>query len=97
NARKVGPIGMSEEKDVSELEAEAKMGHDPGKLPPIPPQLMPTDGRVRPTQHAPGAWCAAHGVVPPPGSFIDDLGRNWVEEWPRYVSAMLSGSGRPLA
>src|ERR671927_410174 len=29
NARRHGPIGMSEEKDVSELEAEAKMGHDP--------------------------------------------------------------------
>ena len=26
NARKIGPIGMSEEKDVSELEAEAKQG-----------------------------------------------------------------------
>ncbi|GAA3964897.1 hypothetical protein GCM10023085_54270 [Actinomadura viridis] len=95
NARRVGPIGMSEEKDVSELEAEAKMGHDPGKLPPIPPQLMPSDGRVRPAQHAPGSWCAAHGVVPPAGSFIDDLGRNWVEEWPRYVAAMgpVAGAG----
>ena len=49
---------------------------------------MPSDGRVRPTQHAPGGWCAAHGVTPPPGSFIDDLGRNWVEEWPRYVASM---------
>ncbi|WP_344948874.1 ABC transporter ATP-binding protein, partial [Actinomadura miaoliensis] len=99
NARRVGPIGMSEEKDVSELEAEAKMGHDPGKLPPIPPQLMPSDGRVRTGQHAPGAWCAAHGVTPPPGSFIDDLGRNWVEEWPRYVASMAAvpaGQGAPL-
>ncbi|WP_131735757.1 ABC transporter ATP-binding protein [Actinomadura roseirufa] len=88
NARRVGPIGMSEEKDVSELEAEAKMGHDPGKLPPIPPQLMASDGRIRPAQHVPGAWCAAHGVTPPPGSFIDDMGRDWVEEWPRYVASM---------
>jgi len=99
NARKVGPIGMSEEKDVSELEAEAKMGHDPGKLPPIPPQQMPSDGRLRPTQHAPGAWCAAHGVVPPPGSFIDDQGRDWVKEWPRYVAAMgqTAGATAPAA
>ncbi|MDL4776319.1 MULTISPECIES: ABC transporter ATP-binding protein [Thermomonosporaceae] len=88
NASKIGPIAMSEEKDVSELEAEARMGLEAGKLPPIPPQLMPSDGRVRPTQQAPGGWCAAHGVVPPPGSFIDDLGRNWVEEWPRYVASM---------
>ncbi|GAA3128077.1 hypothetical protein [Nonomuraea salmonea] len=44
NARRHGPIGMSEEKDVSELEAEARMGHDPGVLPPIPPQLMPSGG-----------------------------------------------------
>jgi phospholipid/cholesterol/gamma-HCH transport system ATP-binding protein len=88
NARRVGPIGMSEEKDVSELEAEAAAGNDPGKLPPIPPQLMPSDGRIRPTQHAPGAWLRANGVTPPPGSFIDDLGRNWIDEWPRYVASM---------
>ncbi|MEO3785845.1 ABC transporter ATP-binding protein [Actinocorallia sp. B10E7] len=88
NARRVGPIGMSEEKDVSELEAEAAAGNDPGKLPPIPPQLMPSDGRIRPTQHAPGSWLRANGVTPPPGSFIDDLGRNWIDEWPRYVASM---------
>src|SRR5690606_26894670 len=88
NASKVGPIGMSEEKDASELEAEAKMGLDSGKLPPIPPQQMPSNGMLRAGMHAPGAWCAAHGVTPPPGSFIDDLGRNWVEEWPRYVASM---------
>src|SRR5436189_947904 len=46
NARRVGPIGMSEEKDVSELEAEAAAGNDPGKLPPIPPQLMPSSGLI---------------------------------------------------
>jgi phospholipid/cholesterol/gamma-HCH transport system ATP-binding protein len=88
NARRVGPIGMSEEKDVSELEAEAAAGTDPGKLPPIPPQLMPSSGLIRPTQHAPGSWLRAHGVTPPPGSFIDDLGRNWVDEWPRYVASV---------
>jgi phospholipid/cholesterol/gamma-HCH transport system ATP-binding protein len=86
NARKVGPIGMSEEKDVSELEAEARMGHDPGGLPPIPPQLMTADGRLRPAQRAPGEWLRANGITPPPGSFIDEQGRNWLEEWPRYVA-----------
>jgi phospholipid/cholesterol/gamma-HCH transport system ATP-binding protein len=86
NARKVGPIGMSEEKDVSELEAEARMGHDPGVLPPIPPQLMTGDGRLRTTQRAPGEWLRANGIVPPPGSFVDEAGRNWLEEWPRYVA-----------
>ena len=88
NARKHGPIGMSEEKDVSEVEAEAAMGHDPGALPPIPPQLMPSDGRIRYSQHAPGAWLSQHGVVPPEGSFVDDQGRDWVREWPSYVAAM---------
>ncbi|HEX6472501.1 MAG TPA: ABC transporter ATP-binding protein [Streptosporangiaceae bacterium] len=92
NARKHGPIGMSEEKDISELEAEAEMGHDPGRLPPIPPQLMPSDGRVRRTQQPPGAWLREHGITPPPGSFVDDTGRNWVEEWPRYVAAMSAPS-----
>ena len=86
NARKVGPIGMSEEKDVSELEAEARMGHDPGVLPPIPPQLMTADGRLRAAQRAPGEWLREHGVTPPPGSFIDESGRDWLEEWPRYVA-----------
>jgi phospholipid/cholesterol/gamma-HCH transport system ATP-binding protein len=88
NARTAGPIGMSEEKDLSELEAEAKMGRDPGKLPPIPPQLMPSDGRIRPGQRPPGEWLRANGIQPPPGSFIDDLGRNWIDEWPRYVATM---------
>ncbi len=95
NARTAGPIGMSEEKDLSELEAEARMGHDPGKLPPIPPQLMPSDGRIRRAQRAPGEWCHTHGVTPPPGSFIDDLGRNWVDEWPRYVASMGASAGEP--
>jgi phospholipid/cholesterol/gamma-HCH transport system ATP-binding protein len=95
NARKIGPIGMSEEKDVSELEAEAKLGHDPGGLPPIPPQLMPSDGRVRPAQHPPGAWLHRQGVQAPPGSFIDDVGRNWVEEWPRYVASTAPAAEGP--
>jgi ABC-type transporter Mla maintaining outer membrane lipid asymmetry ATPase subunit MlaF len=93
NARRVGPIGMSEEKDVSELEAEARQGQDPGRLPPIPPQLMPSDGRVRRAQAPPGSWLRAHGVRPPPGSFIDETGRNWLEEWPRYVSSMTPAAG----
>ena len=93
NARKVGPIGMSEEKDISELEAEARLGHDPGMLPPIPPQLMTSDGRIRRTQRAPGEWLRAHGVTPPPGSFVDEMGRNWIEEWPRYIAAMSAGVG----
>ncbi len=93
NARKVGPIGMSEEKDISELEAEARLGHDPGMLPPIPPQLMTSDGRLRRTQRAPGEWLRAHGITPPPGSFVDEMGRNWIEEWPRYVAAMSAGVG----
>jgi phospholipid/cholesterol/gamma-HCH transport system ATP-binding protein len=95
NARKVGPIGMSEEKDISELEAEAKLGHDPGGLPPIPPQLMPSDGRVRPAQRPPGAWLRQQGVQAPPGSFIDDVGRNWVDEWPRYVASAAPVAGGP--
>ncbi|TDD94462.1 hypothetical protein E1298_06680, partial [Actinomadura rubrisoli] len=42
------------------------------------------------------SWCAAHGVTPPPGSFIDDLGRNWVDEWPRYVASMAPVAGGPV-
>ncbi|RJL30751.1 ABC transporter ATP-binding protein [Bailinhaonella thermotolerans] len=92
NARRHGPIGMSEEKDVSELEAEASMGQDPGRLPPIPPQLLPSDGRLRPTMRPPGEWLARHGVTAPPGSFVDDEGRDWVEEYPKLL--MASGRSR---
>ena len=92
NARTVGPIGMSEEKDVSELEAEMKLGRDPGYLPPIPPQLMPSNGRIRATQRPPGQWLAEHGVTPPPGSFVDDQGRNWLEEWRRLAASQPAGA-----
>ena len=67
NAQRVGPIGMSEEKDADELAAEE--GQELPPLPPIPLQLEPSDGRPRTTQRAPGAWCREHGVTPPPGSF----------------------------
>ncbi|MBO3747191.1 ABC transporter ATP-binding protein [Streptosporangiaceae bacterium NEAU-GS5] len=87
NARRHGPIGMSEEKDISELEAEAVLGHDPGVLPPIPPQLMPSGGRLRRTQRPPGEWLLTNGVVPPAGSFLDEQGRNWLEEYSRLVTA----------
>lgn len=68
NAQTVGPIGMSEEKDADELAAEDHTALPP--LPPIPLQLSTSDGRGRATQAEPGAWCAANGVLPPPGSFL---------------------------
>ncbi|MBU2112078.1 MAG: ABC transporter ATP-binding protein, partial [Actinobacteria bacterium] len=42
NAQRVGPIGMSEEKDADELAAEADQELPP--LPPIPMQLEPSNG-----------------------------------------------------
>ncbi|MQA84399.1 MAG: ATP-binding cassette domain-containing protein [Streptosporangiales bacterium] len=97
SARRHGPIGMSEEKDVSELEAEAEaQGADNGHLLPIPPQLMPSGGAPRPTMHPPGAWLREHGLAPPPGSFIDERGRNWAEEWYRHnyaAGGVRSGTG----
>jgi len=93
NARKHGPIGMSEEKDISELEAEAHLGHDPGALPPIPPQLMPSGTAIRRTQRPPGAWLAANGVIPPQGSFVDERGRDWLREYPSPAEAPQGGIG----
>lgn len=67
NAQRVGPIGMSEEKDADELAQEA--GQAMPALPPIPAQLEPSDGRPRRGQRPPGEWCQVNGVTPPPGSF----------------------------
>jgi phospholipid/cholesterol/gamma-HCH transport system ATP-binding protein len=69
NAQRVGPIGMSEEKDADELASERDAELPP--LPPIPPQLTPSDGSARLTQRPTGDWCRANGVAPPPGSFAD--------------------------
>ena len=68
NAQTVGPIGMSEEKDADELEAEKDQ-----ELPPLPP--IPLAARAlqraspRRSQREPGAWCRENGITPPPGSF----------------------------
>jgi len=67
NAQRIGPIGMSEEKDADELAAEA--GQELPPLPPIPIQQLPSSGMLRPTQRPPGEWCRENGVTPPPGSF----------------------------
>lgn len=67
NAQRVGPIGMSEEKDADELAAEA--GAAMPALPPIPPQLVPSNGVARRAQRPAGLWCRVNGIEPPAGSF----------------------------
>ena len=69
NAQRVGPIGMAEEKDASELEAEAASGAELPPLPPIPRQLQPSNGLPRAAERQPGQWCRDNGVRPPAGSF----------------------------
>ncbi|HET9498680.1 MAG TPA: ATP-binding cassette domain-containing protein [Marmoricola sp.] len=71
NAQRVGPIGMSEEKDADELEAEKDQELPP--LPPIPLQLAPSNGIPRRSQRPAGEWCREHGVTPPPGSFEENM------------------------
>src|SRR5690349_6271704 len=71
NAQTIGPIGMSEEKDADELEAEKDQELPP--LPPIPLQLAPSSGIPRRSQREPGAWCRDNGVTPPPGSFEENM------------------------
>jgi phospholipid/cholesterol/gamma-HCH transport system ATP-binding protein len=71
NARRQGPIGMAEEKDAAELEAEKDEEEGP-PLPPIPPQILPSSGLKRPTQPEPGAWLREHNITPPGGSFMGD-------------------------
>ncbi len=72
NAQTIGPIGMAEEKDATELEAEAASGMALAPLPAIPRQLQPSDGRRREAERPPGEWCREHGVTPPAGSFAAD-------------------------
>ncbi len=67
NAQRVGPIGMSEEKDADELAAES--GQELPPLPPIPLQLETSTGVQRRSQRPAGEWCRLNGVTPPPGSF----------------------------
>jgi hypothetical protein len=60
---------MAEEKDADELAQEEAQGYEMPPLPPIPLQLLTSDGKSRPTQREPGAWCDENNVTPPPGSF----------------------------
>ncbi|MDF1606033.1 ABC transporter ATP-binding protein [Nocardioides sp. YIM 152315] len=71
NAQTIGPIGMSEEKDADELEAER--GREMPPLPPIPLQLEPSNGLPRRGQRPAGGWCRDNGVVPPSGSFATNM------------------------
>ena len=71
NAQRVGPIGMSEEKDADELASEQGIEMPP--LPPVPMQLEPSDGRPRRGQREPGEWCRENGVTPPEGSFEENM------------------------
>ncbi len=70
NAQRVGPIGMSEEKDADELASEAGIEMPP--LPPVALQIEPSDGRPRRGAREPGQWCRENGVTPPEGSFQAD-------------------------
>jgi phospholipid/cholesterol/gamma-HCH transport system ATP-binding protein len=69
NAQRVGPIGMAEEKDANEREAEAAAGVELPPLPPIHRQLRPSNGEPRRAERTPGHWCRTNGVIPPAGSF----------------------------
>ncbi len=48
NAQRQGPIGMAEEKDADELAQEEAEGHEMPPLPPIPLQLLTSDGQGPP-------------------------------------------------
>jgi phospholipid/cholesterol/gamma-HCH transport system ATP-binding protein len=73
NAQTIGPIGMSEEKDADELEAERQRGVELPPLPPIPLQLEPSNGIPRRSQRPAGEWCRENGVTPPPRSFEEKM------------------------
>ena len=95
NAQRIGPIGMSEEKDADELAAEKDEDLPP--LPPIPLQLEPSNGIPRRSQREPGAWCRENGITPPPGSFepqhVDGTGRG-LSRCPRSTTARVLAARR---
>jgi phospholipid/cholesterol/gamma-HCH transport system ATP-binding protein len=88
NAKREGPIGMSEEKDASALAAEAAAGAELPDLPPIDHQLQPSNGSHRATERAAGAWCYEHGIRPPPGSYVSP-------EYAPYFPDAWTDGGRP--
>jgi phospholipid/cholesterol/gamma-HCH transport system ATP-binding protein len=90
NARRQGPIGMAEEKDTAELAAEEEAGSELPSLPPIPPQILPTDGKPRATMRPAGAWLREHDITPPPGSYMGDMDP---DEWNRGAAAQQDGRG----
>ena len=57
------PIGMSEEKDSDELEAEKDQELPP--LPPIPFQQEPFTGIPRRSQRPPGSFASSQAGLPP--------------------------------
>src|SRR5438093_2293621 len=77
NAQRIGPIGMAEEKDATEREAESAAGVRLPPLPPIPLQLKPSNGQPRSAERPPGQWCWENGVTPPLGSFQDGDRQGW--------------------
>jgi phospholipid/cholesterol/gamma-HCH transport system ATP-binding protein len=73
NAQRVGPIGMAEEKDAAEREAESAAGAELPPLPPIHRQLRPSNGLPRRAERVPGVWAHTHGVALPDGSFREGV------------------------
>jgi phospholipid/cholesterol/gamma-HCH transport system ATP-binding protein len=53
NGQRQGPIGMAEEKDAAQLAEEAQSDSKGPGLPPLQPQLLPSNGERRKTQRGP--------------------------------------------
>jgi phospholipid/cholesterol/gamma-HCH transport system ATP-binding protein len=53
NGQRQGPIGMAEEKDAAQLAEEAQSDVKGPGLPPLQPQLLPSNGERRKTQRGP--------------------------------------------
>jgi phospholipid/cholesterol/gamma-HCH transport system ATP-binding protein len=53
NGRREGPIGMAEEKDAALLAQEAEQSSDHPDLPPIEPQMLPTEPLIRRSMRSP--------------------------------------------
>ena len=98
NAQRVGPIGMAEEKDADELEAEAAAGRRTAAAAADPAAAAAVRRPApRRAERPPGQWCADNGVIAAAGLVPRTAppDRSWPAVARRWPSARAPVDRRP--